>query len=143
MATRGRKSTASLSVAPVGIDHRLTPCAGLTQAQRAEWVKIVNSRPADWFGPEHESLLAQYCRHKVSAEVLSEQMEAFKPEWLIDDDGLKRYELLQKMMTRESNIIIALLRTMRITQQSMYNAKSANTAAEKTSKGRKLWHVED
>ena len=143
MATRGRKSAASLAIAPAGVERRLSPCAGLTQAQRSEWVKIVNSRPADWFGPEHESLLAQYCRHKVSAEVLSEQIEAFKPEWLFEDDGLKRYELLQRMMARESNIIIALLRTMRITQQSMYNAKNANTAAEKVGKGRKLWQVED
>lgn len=143
MATRGRHSAASLSVAPAGVDHRLQPAPGLTQAQRSEWVKIVNSRPADWFGPEHESLLAQYCRHKVSAEILSKQIEEFQPEWMESDEGIKRYELLLKMMSRESNIIIALLRTMRITQQSMYNAKSANTAAGKTGKGRKPWQVEN
>ncbi|MFG5862719.1 hypothetical protein [Metapseudomonas sp. CR1201] len=142
MAERGKKSVASLAVAaPVGIDRRQAPPASLTAAQKAEWVAVVNARPADWFGDEHAGMLSQYCRHKVQADLIAQQLEQFDPAWLVDDEGLKRFDKLGAMLERETRAMNALLRSMRLTQQSLYNAKSGNTASEK-SKGKKPWQVE-
>ena len=143
MAARGKQSLASLAVAaPVGVDFRLQPDPSLTSAQKAVWVIVTNARPADWFGPEHSGMLAQYCRHKVQADLVAQQLERFDPAWLADEDGLKRYDKLSAMLERETRAINALLRSMRLTQQSVYNAKSANTASSSTGKGRKPWQVE-
>ena len=140
MAERGRKSVASLAVAqPVGIDSRLSPPLHLTPAQKAEWVCVINSRPADWFGPENAAMLTQYCRHKVQADLIAQQLEAFDPGWLADDDGLKRFDKLGAMLERESRTINALLRSMRLTQQSLVRADKAVA----TTKGRKPWQVEN
>lgn len=143
MAERGKKSVASLSVATsVGVDSRLAPPFMLTPAQKAEWVAVVNSRPADWFGPENAAMLVQYCRHKVQSDLIAQQLEEFDPAWLVDDDGMKRFDKLGAMLERETRAINALLRSMRLTQQSLYNAKSANTASQ-GNKGRKPWQVEN
>lgn len=139
MAARGKQSLASLAVAAtVGVDFRLQPDPSLTAAQKAVWVSITNARPADWFGPEHSGMLAQYCRHKVQADLVAQQLESFDPAWLADEDGLKRYDKLSAMLERETRTINALMRSMRLTQQSLVRADKAVN----TTKGRKPWQVE-
>lgn len=139
MAERGKKSVASLAVAtPAGIDRRLAPPADLTAAQKGVWVSLVNARPADWFGDEHIGMLAQYCRHKVQADLIAQQIEQFDPAWLVDDDGLKRFDKLGAMLERETRCMNALLRSMRLTQQSLVRADKAVP----TTKGKKPWQVE-
>jgi hypothetical protein len=139
MAERGKKSAASMAIAaPAGIDRRLPPPASLTPAQKAEWMVVVNSRQADWFGPENASSLIQYCRHKVQADIIAQQIESFDPQWLADEDGLKRYDKLSQLQERETRTINALLRSMRLTQQSLVRAEKS---VSKT-RGRKPWQVE-
>ena len=139
MAERGKKSVASLAVAaPVGIDRRLSPPADLTAAQKAVWVSLVNARPADWFGDEHAGMLAQYCRHKVQSDLIAQQLEHFDPAWLVDDEGLKRFDKLGAMLERETRAMNALLRSMRLTQQSLVRADKAVPV----NKGKKPWQVE-
>ncbi|WP_256806563.1 hypothetical protein [Pseudomonas kurunegalensis] len=140
MAVRGKKSVASMAVAsPVGVDNRLAPPFHLTPAQKAEWVQIVNARPADWFGPEHAAMLVQYCRHKVLSDLIAQQVEEFEPEWLLEDEGLKRFDKLGAMLERETRAMNALLRSMRLTQQSLVRADKAVA----TQKGRKPWQSND
>ncbi|WP_342622646.1 hypothetical protein [Pseudomonas alkylphenolica] len=140
MAVRGKKSVASMAVAsPVGVDNRLAPPFQLTPAQKAEWVQIVNARPADWFGPEHASMLVQFCRHKVQSDLIAQQVEEFEPEWLLEDEGLKRFDKLGAMLERETRAMNALLRSMRLTQQSLVRADKAVA----TQKGRKPWQSND
>lgn len=137
---RGRKSAASLAVAsPLNINPRLAPAPDLTPAQRAVWLAVVNSKPADWFGEEHGPMLAQYCRHKVMADLIAQQQEQFDPAWMTDDEGLKRADKLSAMMERETRAMNALLRSMRLTQQSLIRAdKVVNNA-----RGRKPWQLEN
>lgn len=140
MAERGKKSIASMSVAaPTGVDSRLAPPASLTPAQKVAWVTVVNARPADWFGPENAALLVQYCRHKVQSDILAQQLEAFDPAWLLEDEGLKRYDQLSGMVERETRTMNALLRSMRLTQQSLVRADKSVPSA----KGRKPWQGEN
>lgn len=140
MAARGKQSRASLAIIPsTGIDSRLMPPASLTQAQKSEWLTIVNSRPADWFSPDNAASLVQYCRHKVQADLIAQQLEEFDPAWLADDDGLKRFDKLGAMLERETRTINALMRSMRLTQQSMIRADKAVNQP----KGKKPWQQDD
>lgn len=140
MADRGRKSAASLVVAsPTSLSHRLAPPPTLTNAQKAVWVSVVNSKPAEWFGEEHAPMLAQYCRHKVQADLIAQQQESFDPAWLTDDEGLKRYDKLGAMAERETRCMNALLRSMRLTQQSLIRA---DKVVHSQGKGRKPWQLE-
>jgi hypothetical protein len=123
MGQRGRTSAAELAIARPEAEHRIAPPGSLGQLERSVWLRTVNSQPADWFGEEHITLLTQYCRHVSSAEILSQQINAFDPQWFADDDGLKRYELLTRMLTRETANINSLMRAMRLTQQSTVRAE--------------------
>lgn len=140
MAQRGRQSVASLAVAAsITGTSRLAPPANLTAMQKAVWVSVVNARPADWFGDEHVGMLAQYCRHKVQSDLIAQQLECFDPAWLVDDDGLKRYDKLGGMLERETRAMNALLRSMRLTQQSLISKDKTPGKAQ----GRKPWQVEN
>jgi hypothetical protein len=141
MSARGKTSAASLAVAsPGSLSHRLAPPATLTAAQKSVWVSVVNAMPADWFGDEHGPMLAQYCRHKVSADLIAQQQESFDPEWLKDDDGLKRFDKLAACMERETRTMNALLRSMRLTQQSLIRA---DKVVKNQGKGLKPWQIEN
>jgi hypothetical protein len=99
---------------------------------------MINARPAEWFGPEHAGMLAQYCRHKIQADLVAQQLQAFDPAWLADDDGLQRFDKLSAMQDRESKTITALLRSMRLTQQSMIRADKV----VRNTRGRKPWQID-
>lgn len=134
-----RKSVAALAIASVAPGAvRLPPPATLTQAERGLWLAVVNSKPAEWFGPEHAPLLANYVRHSLAADVLTQQLHDFDPEWLKDDDGLKRYGRLLVMRERETRAASSLATRMRITQQGVYRADKAATVAGRAAQ-RKPW----
>src|SRR4051812_26832221 len=112
MAQPGRKSAAALSVVgQLASVSRVHPPAELTDAQRGLWLETVNSRPAEWFGPEHVALLVEYVRHVSTADVLTQQIQAFDPAWLADDDGLRRMNTLTAMRARETQCITTLARS--------------------------------
>ena len=140
MAQRGQKSAASLTVAsPASLAIRIAPPATLTAAQKSVWVSVVNAMPADWFGEEHGPMLTQYCRHKVTSDLIAQQQEAFDPDWFADDDGLKRFRLLATAQECETRCIIALMRSMRLTQQSLIRK---DKVVQKQGKGLKPWQIE-
>ena len=143
MAQRGRKSAAALAVVSPEIGApRALPPAVLTPAQRVVWMETVNSKPSEWFGPEHVPILEAYCRHVVTARTISEQIEEFDPDWLKDDDGLKRFDRLLAMHTRETGRVNELARAMRLTQQSIYRADKAATL-ERKARSDKPWQTVD
>lgn len=140
MKQRGRKSAASLAV--VSVDAQgfsvVGPPPTLTDSERAVWVAACAGKPHDWFGSEHIAILVDYCRHVVKSDVIDAQIKAFDPEWLKEDEGLRRYERLLTMAQRQSAICNALARSMRLTHQSKYVAAKAGT----TVRGRKPWQVD-
>lgn len=145
MEQRGRKSAAALSVVSADIPGiaRVRAPLDLTDAERKVWVAAVNSRPADWFGDEHIPLLTNYVRHVVAADLINEQLRQFSPKWLADDEGLRRYERLRKMLLAESNMVNCLARAMRLTHQSIYRANKAATIEGRAKKGRKPWETDE
>lgn len=143
MATRGRKSTAALSVVVEGkFGQRPDSPVDLTDEQAAIWRETVASEAADFFGTAAlRSMLADYCRHRASAAVVSEIIDTFKPEWLKASEGAKRYYGLLKMRESETRAAASLATKLRLTNQSRYTPQAAATAGRNAAKGFKPWEA--
>ena len=122
MAQRGRKSAASLSVVtgPVSV-QRPEPPADLTPEQSDEWWSVVEALPADWFPRETHGLLAQYCRHVVTARRVAQLIQATEAEAELD---LAQLDQLYKMQEREGRAMSSLATRMRITQQALVDKRT-------------------
>jgi len=46
-------------------------------------------------------LLADYCRHRETAEKINAMIDGFEPEWLKEAGGLGRYQTLLKIRETE------------------------------------------
>jgi hypothetical protein len=138
MKQRGRKSMAALAVVGDGVVgvSPIHPPPTLSDAERNVWLGIVNAKPADWFGPEHVSMLTDYVRQVCRGHVIDEQIKAFDPEWLMSADGLKRYETLIGMAAKISGVQNTLLRSMRLTHQAVYRKDRGGMGP---GRARKLW----
>ena len=135
MRQRGRKSAASLSVAPVSLGgRRPPPPADLTSPQAQTWREIVASTPGGWFSVVQEPMLAAYCRHVSAADELARMIDKCKPE-----DDLCRFDKLLRMRERETKAMSSLATRMRLTQQSQMHPRTAARAMEDGQGGRKLW----
>ena len=119
MKQRGRKSVLSV-VGGSGVTavERPEPLPELTPEQRNEWIQVVNALPADWFPVETHGVLAQYCRHLVTARHVAQMISDMESNKEID---VNEYDKLLKMQERESRIGVSLATKMRITQQATYD----------------------
>lgn len=150
MEGRGRRSAASLSViSSNGIEtiERPRPPADLNQEQAAEWVSIVNRMSAEWFPRETHGMLAQLCRHLVSARrvadmiaslenELSKEAEEGKSQAELILGATKAFDRLYKMQEREGRAISSLSTKMRLSQQSTYDKSK-----RKPAQNRKPWEA--
>ena len=144
MATRGRKSAASLTVAgiaaSIGSTQRLNAPLHMSDAERSVWVEVVNDQPATSFTPTHSPLLELYCRHIVNARILADELMSFDRTWLADDDGLKRYDKLLAMSERESRAASSMATRLRITRQAI-DQQTVARSLNNQSKARKPWEL--
>lgn len=135
MGSRGRRSGESLAIAisgPTEIVQRPDAPYDLTDEQVDEWRAVVNSLPADWFQRGNHALLTQYCRHVIAARRVNQLIEQCVAGKDVDR---KEFVELLKQQESESRAINALLRSMRLTQQSVMRAETAKRPA----KVRKPW----
>jgi len=142
MAKRGRPSLADLSVVPVnfGADRRPPPTPELTEKQADIWRAVVASEPAAYFDSAAlRDLLSDYCRHRESANMISEVIEQFKAEWLRNAEGSKRYKGLLQMRDAEVRACANLATKLRLTNQSRYTPKAAGTQTRNEGGGPKPW----
>ena len=119
---RGRKSAAALTlvpkVAPVEIVERPRAPSDLTEEARREWDSVVATMSADWFPRETHALLAQYCRHVVTARRIAQLIEQAEQG---SELSLDEYDKLTAMAGRESRAIAMLCTKLRLSQQSIYD----------------------
>lgn len=143
MATRGRKSVAALSVVVAGnFGGRPEPSSELTAEQAAIWRETVASEAAEFFATAAlRSMLADYCRHRASAAVVSEIIDTFKPDWLKAAEGAKRYYGLLKMREAETRAAASLATKLRLTNQSRYTPQAAATANKNAARGMRPWEA--
>jgi hypothetical protein len=141
MKQRGRKSAAELAVVVQGnFGKRPEPPADLTEDQAEVWRRSVSSEPLDFFSTEIlRDLLKGYCRHTATANSLSEIIDSFKPEWLKAAEGAKRYGELLRMRDAEVSAAIRLATKLRVTNQSRYTPRAAESASRNTARGYKPW----
>lgn len=132
MAKRGRVSMADLMTPRDVLETVQRPDAPyeLGDAEADEWRIVVNSMPADHFMPANYGLLIQYCRHKVASKTIDQLIQACRKKRKFD---LGEYDRLLKMQQAETASINRLLRSMRLTQQSVMRAETT-----KHPKGAKL-----
>jgi|SRR5215211_5818727 len=134
MGERGRTSAAALSVVPLGAIEtipRAKPPPELTEEQADEWRALVNRMPAEWFPRETHGMLAQYCRHIVTARRLSQLIAASETDELFDED---RYFRRLAAQVRETRAIASLATRMRLSQQTTYDKSK-----KKPSQAKRPW----
>lgn len=143
MATRGRKSASSLTVAKIniGVAKRLNPPLHLNDAEMAIWSEVVNDQPANAFTATHSPMLEMYCRHVVNNKIIADELLNFERAWLASDDGLKRYDTLLRIAERESRAASSLATRLRITRQATDHPTTAGRAIANQSTGLKPWEI--
>lgn len=144
MATRGRKSSASLAIQSkpdIGISKRLMPTATMSDAEMSVWAEVVNDQPAGAFTATHAPLLEMYCRHVVNNRIIADELLNFNRAWLADDDGLRRYDTLLKLSERESRAASSLATRLRITRQAVDHNTVARSLVNNKSQARKPWEL--
>ncbi len=98
--------------------NRPEPPADLTDEQAEEWRAVVNRMPAEWFPPEIHPLLAQYCRHVISARHIAGLIENQAQS---DEFSLILFDRFLRMQERETRALSSLATRMRITNQSRFS----------------------
>lgn len=142
MSKRGRKSAAGMATSVIGADFgkRAEPPADFNDRQREIWDEVVNTEPPSFFETAaNRGLLAEYCRHLDSSELVSTVISTFKSEWLKSDEGSKRYHALLRMRELETRAILSCATKLRITNQSRYTPQAAGTAGRNAMSGKKPW----
>lgn len=123
MGARGRGAGRSLTAVPQGdvvSIPRAKPPEELTPEQKVIWHSIVNKLPADHFPPSTHLILAEYCRHAVTARRIAHLKNQIENAPTLD---MEEYCLLCKMAEAESRTLASLGTKMRMTQQSIYSAR--------------------
>ena len=148
MGTRGRKSAASLEVLPIttaqtpAIGKFPEPPAYLTPEQDTIWREVIVSRAGELIGPESYRLLVEYARSADLGNKIAAQLDAFDPDWIADDDGLKRWDRLQMMAARNQGVLSTLATKLRIATSSSVRAENAGTILKKGAK-KKPWEFDE
>ena len=127
MGQRGRKSSASLSV--------VRPLEnGLPQAPEsysddaaALWSQMIASKPADWWDAGTYPLLDSYIRTCIEHQKISALVDGMHP--ISSDDEIEAYEKLHKIQDRLASQMARMATKMRLSQQSKYGARSAETGS--------------
>lgn len=145
MATRGRKSAASLTVAKsgIGVAKRLEAPLHISDSEKEVWAEVVNDQPASVFTATHAPLLQMYCRHVVNNRMIAGELKSFNRAWLADDEKLKRYDTLLRIAERESRAASSLATRLRITRQAVDHPTTAGRAIASNSKFSKPWNPEN
>lgn len=140
---RGRKSAGDLQAAKViegAFGRRPDPPDDLTERQAALWREVVASEPAEFISTAAlRGLLADYCRHREAVESISGIIDSFKPEWLKNAEGAKRYGDLLKMRALETTAAARMATKLRLTNQSRYTPQHAAAVVKNTARAAKPW----
>lgn len=95
--------------------RRPDPPAELTDDEADVWLSVVSVMAADWFTPETQPLLEQYCRHVCAARYVAQMIKKASED---PDTTLKKFSALLKIQREESKAISSLATKMRLTHQA-------------------------
>lgn len=117
-----------------GIPQRIPPPEGLTQFQRELWVRVVNTKPIEWFQEDGAPLLTEYVR---AVEAL-DQLEVMVRMGLAGSEDIDLFKTM-KARDSEARRAASLAGALRLTQQSRYTPQAAATANKNAAQSAKPW----
>lgn len=123
-----------LSVIAEGIPQRISPPEGMPPAQVQLWLKVVATKPVEWFGEDCAPLLVEYVRAVETLDRLEEMVRLA----LDGDESLDMFKLM-KARDAEARRANSLAGALRLTNQSRYTPQAAATAAKKGQQASKPW----
>jgi hypothetical protein len=127
-----KPSAESLSIAAISIPVRPDPPSDFTPEQSKIWRDVVNTKPPEWFESDTYPILRAYCVAADYHVKIQKEMDTLK----ITD---ATFRSLLDLLTKQAKVIGELAVKMRLTQQSRYTPKAANTANKRVSGGGKPW----
>ena len=139
MKQKGRKSVASLAVVSAIGTSRPSPPGELNDAEKALWSRVTATKTVDFFDDGIVPLLVEYCRLKTSIDLVSVEIEIFDPDWLKVTNGAKHYKMLTDIRDKAQGRMIALARSMRLTNQSRFQPSTAGTRSSASKNNDRLW----
>jgi hypothetical protein len=110
-----REMLAVVSPDNVEVIRRVRVPLELTDEQAAEFQRVINSMPSEWFCPGNVAMLTQYCRHVIMARRIGQMIE----REILKPDSERRVERLISIQRAESNIISKLMTQLRLTPQAV------------------------
>ena len=125
------KIAVGLNVISGGFGGRETddPPPELTEHESAIWRAVMKSEAKGLFGTAVlRGMLADYCRHKSSADKVSVQIGEIGGEVLKDPISAAHYKMLIQMRELETRAAVMIATKMRLTNQARYTPKAAGTA---------------
>ncbi len=140
MGARGRKSSAELSTisaAGLEVHRRPDPPEFMGDEAVAIWRAVVNSLPADWFTSGTLPLLEAFCGLTISQRCTLRALQVAERGG--DDFDRESWEKLQRQLGEVSGRIATLATRLRLTPQSRYGARGADTAARSVGDIQKPW----
>jgi hypothetical protein len=99
-------------------DHRPAPPDYLSETQKAEWLAITRRLPGEYFPRESHGLLAAYCQHVTTLQLLSAEIDRYQIAWTDTAEGLQRFDKLLQMRERESRALSSLATRLRISHRA-------------------------
>jgi len=135
MEGSGRRSAASLVIAPLAPWTRLEPPESVTGDAADLWRSVVATKPADWFQPDTAPLLEAYCNTVVEYRRASRALEATSPA------DIGTYRVMVEIATKLAKACSSLATKMRLTPQARYTPGAAATASKKAAVAAKPWGV--
>ncbi len=120
--------------------QRPDPPEKLSDLEREVWRRIVATKPSEWFTPDSQPLLIEYCRAVIFADELAEALA--KVVGVPEGDELDPWLRLRARQDQNARLLTTLATKMRLTQQSRWTAPSAATAQKNTAQDRKPWEFE-
>ena len=107
----------------------------MPERQAKIWRDTVKGEPADFLSSAtSRGLLQELCRHRAVADEMSELIDEFPSEALIEAKGMRRYEWLLKMRRIEAKAAMEMATKLRLTNQSRWQPQSAAIKAESESR---------
>lgn len=140
---RGRKSSAELAIATLAImtPSRPLPPADLGPETADAFREIVGPLPGDFFASEQAPLVAALARHVVSFRKLGEWTERMERPGKEDFELADYFKALEQRR-KESGAMVAIMRSLRLTNQARYRPAAAGSKATAGAGAANLWEYD-
>jgi hypothetical protein len=136
--SRGRKSSASLSVVPVVPGQgRPKPPAGLDSLEKRIWRNVVDALPAHWLDPAGQIILRRLVAQAAIAERREARLRQLRAE---NKDGGEAAAELAALHGVSAKTVAYLLTQLRATPRSRVISRAAGPQLEQAPKSRP-WEI--